>query len=75
MTKLEETMKAHPEMDPFSITRIELKKVADPSLRGGLEAVADLLQLVAGALDDAEPKPAPETPSHAGYPGDAPPAT
>ena len=48
MTKLEETLREHPELSPIAVTRLEIAKVSEPVLRGGLEAIVDLIELAIG---------------------------
>jgi hypothetical protein len=53
MTKLEETLKSHPEMSPIAVTRLEIAKVSEPVLQAGLTAIVDLIELAIG--DDTPP--------------------
>jgi hypothetical protein len=48
MSKLEDMLRGHPEMTPIAVTRLEIAKVSEPTLRAGLEAVVDLIDLAIG---------------------------
>lgn len=47
MNKLEQTMVQHPEMDPVDITRVEVRKVSDVTVKVALEALCDLIEVAA----------------------------
>lgn len=77
MSKLTETMAQHPEMSPEAITRIEVRKVAEPTLRAALEAIVDLIEIYSvehGPLDPPQVMPTDPVPPADPTP-ETPPAT
>jgi hypothetical protein len=47
MSKLEELMAQHQEMSPSEIARVEVKKVAEPTLKAALLMIVDLVDVYA----------------------------